>query len=424
MSHRTTVTKSRIKVTNKSVFHLQDKKADQNELSKDLIKSAQRTGQLSLCNRGLATEFVFDESKEVDFDRSDKNSWWNREPLKTLDLSSNVIQTISPKVKFLHALVTLKLHDNALTSLPAEIGELKNLANLSLDHNKLVKLPKEFYSLTELHWLRFISQQNRLPALGELRKMTYMDANHNNIDQLPDFYGLPKNLGLLTQLQSISMEGNKLPFVRQDIIRGGTDRMMKYTLKKSQALMLPGRKLTSVPEEVLKAAALAEAHIIDISTNKLAALPMGICHVKETLSQLILSSNVIESIPPEINRCVHLQYIDLGKNCLSDLPAELGSLKKEINVSSDAFGRLKKLAVLDLANNNITSVPPELGLFTNLRFSAFWAEIFKTSSRTYPITSIYTLEAESGYSGSYRAPDIVLVVYSCGSKEHYKFSNQ
>ena len=39
---------------------------------------------------------------------------------------------------------------------------------------------------------------------------------------------LPKNLGLLSQLQSISMEGNKLSFVRQDIIKGGTDRMMKY----------------------------------------------------------------------------------------------------------------------------------------------------------------------------------------------------
>lgn len=40
---------------------------------------------------------------------------------------------------------------------------------------------------------------------------------------------------------------------------------------------------------------------------------------------------------------------------------------EEINVSSNALARLKKLTVLDLANNNISSVPPELGLFTNLR---------------------------------------------------------
>lgn len=59
-------TKSRIKMCNKSVFHLQDKKADDKELSIGLIKSAKRTGQLSLCNRGLGTgkniflnEFIF-----------------------------------------------------------------------------------------------------------------------------------------------------------------------------------------------------------------------------------------------------------------------------------------------------------------------------------------------------------------------------
>lgn len=54
MSRRTPI-KSRVKVCNKSVFHLQDKKADENELSIGLIKSAKRTGQLNLCNRGLGT---------------------------------------------------------------------------------------------------------------------------------------------------------------------------------------------------------------------------------------------------------------------------------------------------------------------------------------------------------------------------------
>lgn len=42
------------------------------------------------------------------------------------------------------------------------------------------------------------------------------------------FNRLPRNLGLMSQLQSINMDGNRLSFVRQDIIRGGTDRMMKF----------------------------------------------------------------------------------------------------------------------------------------------------------------------------------------------------
>ncbi|XP_047509093.1 leucine-rich repeat-containing protein 40-like [Pieris napi] len=576
MSRRTPI-KARVKVCNKSVFHLQDKKADENELSIGLIKSAKRTGQLSLCNRGLGTvpenvwkidELVMDDTREVDFARSDQSNWWNCEPLKMLDLSSNVVNTISPNVKLLQELVTLKLHDNALTSLPAELGQLKNLSNLSLDHNKIKELPIEFYKLTELRWLSIshnelniiqadfgdlvmltfldlshnklpslppgmgylvrlvelnlshnelmelppdivnlrdlkkfnISNNNlkKLPAMGELRKMEILDANHNDIEKLPDFYGctalkeiylannfikeiteefcdqiqhlnvlnirdnklevipenisllkklkrldltnnnlnkLPRNLGLLSQLQSISMEGNKLSFVRQDVIRGGTDRMMKYlrdriteevvgetryesewpdkfTLKKSQSLTVPSRDLTLIPDEVFRTAAEAEVHIVDISRNKLQAFPKGISILSDTLSQLILSSNSIENVPSEISRCSHLQFLDLAKNCIADLPIEFGGLKNlrelvisnnkftkiprcvyeldnleillaaenqvtEINISSDALAKLKKLAVLDLTNNSIISVPPELGNFTHLRSLELMGNCFR-----------------------------------------------
>ncbi|XP_026733281.1 leucine-rich repeat-containing protein 40-like isoform X1 [Trichoplusia ni] len=560
----------------KSSFN--DKKADENELSMGLIKSAKRTGQLSLSNRGLGTvpdnvwkidDLVLDETKEVDFSRSDNNQWWNAEPLKTLDLSSNAIKVISPNVKFLQHIVNLKLHDNAITSLPAEFGELKSLMSLSISHNKLTTLPIEFYKLTDLRWLsishnalakiepdfgdlvmlnfldlshnklamlppgmgylvrlvelnlshnelqelppdivnlRDLKKLNisnnslkKLPPLGELRKMEILDANHNDIEELPDFYGctalkelylannfikeiteefcdqmqhlnvlnirdnkvevlpenisllqklkrldltnnnlnkLPRNLGLLSQLQSINMEGNKLSFVRQDVIRGGTERMMKflrdriteevvnetrytpddwpdkYTLKKSQALMVAGRELTNVPEHVFSAAADAEVHIVDFSKNKLTSIPTGVARISDTLSQLMLCSNNISSIPPEISSCRHLQYLDLGKNNLDSLPQEVGDLKNlrelvisnnkftkiprcvyelenleillaaenkidEINVSSDALAKLKKLAVLDLANNNIVTVPPELGNFTHLRTLELMGNCFR-----------------------------------------------
>lgn len=54
-------------------------------------------------------ELVLDETKDVDFTRSNQNNWWNAEPLKMLDLSSNVIKTISPNIKLLQELVTLKV---------------------------------------------------------------------------------------------------------------------------------------------------------------------------------------------------------------------------------------------------------------------------------------------------------------------------
>lgn len=39
----------------------------------------------------------------------------------------------------------------------------------------------------------------------------------------------------------------------------------------------------------------------------------------------------------------------------------------DINVSPDALAKVKKLAVLDLSNNSIGTVPPELGNFKHLR---------------------------------------------------------
>ncbi|KAG7306396.1 hypothetical protein JYU34_009026 [Plutella xylostella] len=559
MSHRAH-TKSRIKVCNKSFFHLQDKKADSSVLSNGLIKSAKRSGQLSLCNRGLGTvpenvwkidELVLEEYKDVDFTRSDDHSWWNSEPLKTLDLSSNAISTISTNIKLLQELVTLKLHDNAITELPKEIGELKNLANLSLDRNKLKILPKEFYKLTELRWLsishnmlekiepdmgdlvmltyldlshnsltslppglgylvrllqldlshnqleelppdivnlrdlkKLLLAENKLtflPAMGELRKMEYLDANHNNIAELPDFLGctalkeiyianneikkitedfcdqmqhlnvlnirdnkieeLPENISLLQTLKrldmsnnnltNISVTGNRLTSVRADIARGG--RLMqhlrdqvqedptdvpqaqwpdKYTLKKTQALTLVSRDLTEIPDEVVAAAADAQVYYVDLTKNKLTSVPVGITRLSESLTQLILKNNNISTVPAELSRCSLLLYLDLGSNNLAELPLELGELKQlrelvisnnrfthlprciydlesleillaadnkvsEINVSSDALARLKRLAVLDLKNNSIVTVPPELGNFTHLRSLELMGNVFR-----------------------------------------------
>lgn len=54
-------------------------------------------------------ELVLEETKEVDFNRSNDDGWWNALPLKMLDLSSNAIKEIPPNVKQLVDLVTLKV---------------------------------------------------------------------------------------------------------------------------------------------------------------------------------------------------------------------------------------------------------------------------------------------------------------------------
>ncbi|CAH2234400.1 jg21204 [Pararge aegeria aegeria] len=76
---------------------------------------------------------------------------------------------------------------------------------------------------------------------------------------------------------------------------------------------------------------------------------------------------------PQPSICVYGVY---NKNKLEILLAAENQIS-EINVSSDALARLKKLAVLDLTNNSIVTVPPELGNFTHLRSLELMGNCFR-----------------------------------------------
>lgn len=84
---------------------------------------------------------------------NEEDAWWNQVPLNNLDLSSNALTHISPKIENLLTLTVLQLHDNALVELPPQIGKLEKLVRLNLSHNKLKELPPDLYSLPELRHL-------------------------------------------------------------------------------------------------------------------------------------------------------------------------------------------------------------------------------------------------------------------------------
>lgn len=123
-------------------------------------------------------------------------------------------------------------------------------------------------------------------------------------------------------------------------------------------------------------------------------------HLVPVISELNLSMNQLKAIPDFLGDCLKLQYLDLGRNYLTDLPESLKMLQalRELVLSNNRFStipqcvfemqgleilllgdnqitdicidglsRLKRLATLDLSNNNIGQVPPELGNMKQLR---------------------------------------------------------
>ena len=74
--------------------------------------------------------------------------------------------------------------------------------------------------------------------------------------------------------------------------------------------------------------------------------------LKEALGfiRLSLFGNYLTSLPPEIGLLTNLTYLDLENNELTSLPPEIGLLTN--------------LTTLDLGSNELTSLPPEIGTLT------------------------------------------------------------
>lgn len=124
------------------VFHLQNKTEDEGQLSKGMIKVARRSGCLNLSGRALASGWYINyktpimcmswlrfcvhivppkvwhinepdkDELEVNFAKDDKaedSEWWNQKCLNNLDLSSNVITSISTEIGSLQDLEILNV---------------------------------------------------------------------------------------------------------------------------------------------------------------------------------------------------------------------------------------------------------------------------------------------------------------------------
>jgi len=201
-------------------------------------------------------------------------------------------------------------------------------------------------------------------------------------------------------------------------------------MKNTKLFSLAGQNLLEIAEEILEDAAEASVTTIDLSRNKLSELPDKMSAIV-TVTDLKLTSNHLANLPEWIGeKYKYLQVLDISKNHLQSLPSSIGSLKylKDIDLSFNRYYRynfdlytfqhsflilkykficyilfcrftelpeavynvvflesliandnlivkidvpllekLKKLAVLNLTNNNIAHVPPELGNLKNLR---------------------------------------------------------
>lgn len=337
---------------------------------------------------------------------------------------------------------------NDIKFLPEYMGDLRKIEFIYAQHNDIDKLPdlEGCEHLQELHISNNFIKEIPERFCEKLPSLKVLDLRDNKIEKLPDeiamlqslmrldlsnnsIYSLPTSLCTLAHLVSLQVEGNPIRSIRRDVIACGTQRILKtlrdrdghgkparieqretipekafpdiYQLKKTRSLTLVGKNLVEIPDQVFTDAKEADISVIDFSKNKLKHLPEGLTQLSSIISELSLSSNLLSEIQPFVAQFDHIKYLNLSCNHLEFLPDEVGLMitMREINIANNRFvtfpkciyelkhleiilacdnkveefdasenglGGLKRLATLDLSNNNIKAVPPVLGNMTQL----------------------------------------------------------
>eukprot|EP00041_Stephanoeca_diplocostata_P029005 m.846870 g.846870 ORF g.846870 m.846870 type:complete len:431 (+) comp23477_c1_seq132:634-1926(+) len=309
-----------------------------------MLKQARASGVLNISGRSFTTvpqevwRINLDAGKGqvIDMSVNSSDNWYDQTELAKLFMASNALEAIPDDIANLPALVTLDAHDNIIRDVTDRICECMELKTVNLAHNKLAKIPYGMCDLANLQVLRLEHNQLiELPeAVSRWSMLTELDVSDNALSTLPD------GIGNLSQVRKLSVARNRLQELPSSF----------------------GTYMDSMED-------------LDLSSNKLAVLPRGMRSLR-TLVRLDVRYNVLERAP-DLSNAARLKEILLGYNRLSDmgdgttLPLTLQILDMRDNKLSSLPAamcvRLEQLERLDVTNNDLNVLPPELGLLRSLK---------------------------------------------------------
>jgi len=292
--------------------------------------------------------------------------------VKILELRENSIPNLPTEVIKLQVLERLDLTNNCLSNLPPSMGLLPHLKSVQLEGNPMKSIRRDIMARGTVGLLKYLRSRMEEDEIAELAK-----SGAGNVSPVPLSSSPP------------------VPDV--------------FSMKTNQSLNLSMKGLTELPTEAVQNALEAKVQSIDLSKNQLVSFPANLEEVMPQLYEVNIASNKIPQLPGFIAGDL-IQFLDLSNNKLSSLPDEMGGMKhlREIILSVNQFEtipsclfscakletiliannkvasieveRLKELpnlAILDLQNNAIQTVPPQLGNVTQLRQLKLEGNLFR-----------------------------------------------
>ncbi|NXI87459.1 LRC40 protein, partial [Rhipidura dahli] len=303
--------------------------------------------------------------------------------LKELHAGENQIETLDAEnLQQLSSLCVLELRDNKIKAVPEEITVLQKLERLDLANNDISRLP---YTLGNLPQLKFLALEGN--PLRTIRR----DLLEKGTQELLKY--------LRSKIQDDGPGPSEEPSVTAMTLPSQS-KVNTRAITTLKLLEYSDEQADEIPAAVFDAVGTNPVVTVNFSKNQLREIPPRLVELKDSVCDVSLGFNKISSISPELCLLHRLTHLDLRNNVLTALPEEMEALKK-LHTINLAFNRFKEfpsvlyhlpaletillsnnqvgsidpvqlkgmdqLATLDLQNNDLLQVPPELGNCENLR---------------------------------------------------------
>ncbi|TWW57394.1 Leucine-rich repeat-containing protein 40 [Takifugu flavidus] len=329
--------------------------------------------------------------------------------LKDLYFGNNQIEQLEPEqLSSLTAISVLELRDNKIRSLPEEITLLSSLTRLDLTNNDISSLPA---SLGLLSHLKVVLLEGN-PLRGLRRDLLTVGDSISTAKGTTELLKYLRGRITESSAASAAEEPTAMTLPSQAKVNFHniqTLKMLQYSEKQTAA----------IPDEVFDAAVNQGVTAVNFSKNLLTSIPPRLLEFQSSLSDINLGFNRLAGCDP-ICSLLQLTHIDLSlwfvllpptqpspnvicyyrNNQMAELPAEMKNLTKLrsiilnynrfksfpgvlyqiVSLETILLGnnqvdgvdpshlmKLSHLSTLDLSNNDLLKIPPELGLCTSLR---------------------------------------------------------
>uniref|UniRef100_A0A8C3TTG7 Leucine-rich repeat-containing protein 40 n=1 Tax=Catharus ustulatus TaxID=91951 RepID=A0A8C3TTG7_CATUS len=319
--------------------------------------------------------------------------------LKELHAGENQIEMLNAEnLKQLSSLCVLELRDNKIKAVPEEITLLQKLERLDLANNDISSsFPSSWGKGGTQSWKggflalegnplrtirRDLLQKGTQELLKYLRSKIQDEAPGPNEEPPVTAMTLPSqskvNIHAITTLKLLEYSDKQAAEIPEAVFDAvGSNPVATVNFSKNQLREIPPR-LVELKDSVCD---------VSLGFNKISSISSGLCLLQK-LTHLDLRNNLLTALPEEMEALKRLHTINLAFNRFKVFPSVLYQLPalETILLSNNQVGSidpvqlkgLDKLGTLDLQNNDLLQVPPELGNCESLRSLLLEGNPFRT----------------------------------------------